>query len=146
MNDRLDAFVNELQEKIFDEAKQAFGEKGFHRWQNPKYNGRMQDCDTSARIKGECGDTMEFFLKFEKNRVKNASYFSDGCASSSLSGSFAAELTIGKTPDELADITGDAVLRAIGRLPEEDKHCAFLAAEILQEALHGYMIREKNKE
>jgi len=145
MKDELDIFVDELQETIFDEAKEAYGERGFHRWRNPKYCGRMPDCDTSARVTGECGDTIEIYLKFKDNRVKNASYFTDGCASSSLSGSFAAELAIGKTVDELTDITGDAVLEAIGRLPDEDNHCAFLAAETLQEALRVYMIQETNK-
>lgn len=146
MNDNFDAFVNGLQEQIFDVAKEAFGEKGFHRWRNPKHNGPLQNCDTSARVTGKCGDTMEIFLKFEDNRVNRASYVTDGCASSSLSGSFAAELAMGKTPDELLDITGDAVIEAIGRLPDEDKHCAFLAAETLQKALQYYMIRETEKQ
>jgi len=147
MNDNLDTFVNGLQEQIFDEAKEVFGEKGFHRWRNPKYNGTLQNCDTSARVTGECGDSMEIFLKFEHNRVKRASYITDGCASSSLSGSFTAELAMGKTPDDLMNITGDAVIEAIGRLPDEDKHCAFLAAETLQEALRYYTNREtKSKE
>jgi nitrogen fixation NifU-like protein len=146
MSDDLDIYVNELQEKIYDEAREAYGEKGFHRWRNPKYCGRMENYDASARVTGGCGDSIEIFLKFEDNQVKNASYFTDGCASSSLSGSFTAELAIGKTPDELTDITGEAVIEAIGRLPDEDKHCAFLATDTLQEALRNYMIQEIRKE
>jgi NifU-like protein involved in Fe-S cluster formation len=142
MDDHFDAFVNKLQEEIFDEAKEAFGEAGFQRWRNPKYNGRMKNCDTSAKVKGTCGDTMEIFLKFAGCKVQSASYFTDGCASSSICGSFTVEMAIGKDPDELANITGEAVLNKIGRFPEEDKHCAFLAAETLQEALRHYMIRE----
>lgn len=145
MNDDFDTFVDNLQEQIFDEAKEAFGEAGFQRWQNPEYNGRMQNCDTSARIKGDCGDTMEIFLKFTGNCVLSASYFTDGCASSSICGSFTAEMAIGKDPDGLAEITGDTVLKKIGRFPEEDTHCAFLAAETLQEALRCYMIRETKR-
>lgn len=145
MNDDFDTFIDNLQEQIFDEAKEAFGETGFQRWRNPKYIGRMKNCDTSARITGDCGDTMEIFLKFSGDRVQSASYFTDGCASSSICGSFAAEMAIGKDPDELAEITGDAILKKIGRFPEEDKHCAFLASETLQEALRCYMIREIKK-
>jgi len=143
-----DDFVNDLQEQIFDEAREAYGEKGFNRWRNPLYCGRMDAPDAQARITGECGDTIEIYLKFENNRIKEASYFTNGCASSSLSGSFAAELAIGKDPDELTDISGESVLQAIGRLPEEDKHCAALAAATLQEALNSYMVsgRKLNNE
>jgi len=145
MNDNFDTFINNLQEEIFDEAKKAFGEAGFQRWRNPEYNGPLQNHDTSAQVKGECGDTMEIFLKFDKNRVKSASYVTNGCASSSICGSFTAELAMGKNPDELTEITGDTVLKKIGGLPKEDRHCAFLAAKTLQEALQCYMSRETKK-
>jgi len=144
--DKFDEFVNNLQEQIFDEAREVYGEKGFNRWRNPKYNERMENADAHARITGPCGDTMEIFLKFENNRVKQASYFTDGCASSSLSGSFAAEMAAGKDPDQLTKITGGSVLEKIGQLPEEDRHCAFLAAETLQEALSNYMSRKEEVE
>jgi nitrogen fixation protein NifU and related proteins len=135
----LDEFINNLQNEIFEDAKKALGEKGFHRWRNPRFNGKMENPDAYARLKGECGDTMEIYLRFENNRVSKASYFTDGCASSTVSGSFAAELTLGKDPDELTDITAETVLNAIGRLPEEDQHCATLAARTVQEALSNYM-------
>jgi len=141
MNEDIDSFVKKLQEVIFKEAKEVYGEAGFQRWQNPKYEGRMQDCDVSARIKGVCGDTMEIFLKFVGDTVLSASYFTDGCASSSICGSFTAEMAIGRDPVELTEITGEAVLKKIGKFPEKEKHCAFLAAETLQEALRCYMVR-----
>jgi len=140
--DQLDAFVDELQEKIFDEARQAYGEKGFRRWRNPRYNGRMGNPDGHACITGMCGDTMEIHLKFYNNIVINASYVTDGCASSAICGSFAAEIAMGKNPDELADLSEGDVLKAIGRLPKEDMHCAALAAEALQQALSDYMTRQ----
>ena len=145
MND-FDDFVNDLQNRIFDEAKEAYGEKGFDRWQNPRYNGKMEAPDGHARVKGTCGDTMEIFLKFENNRVKEASYTTDGCASSAICGSFAAQLSIGKEPDELVEITGESVIKEIGRMPEEDQHCADLAAATLQEALSQYMSGSRNRQ
>ncbi|MCP3901744.1 MAG: iron-sulfur cluster assembly scaffold protein [Desulfobacteraceae bacterium] len=137
--DKLDKFLNNLQEQIFDEARESLGEKGFQRWRNPRFNGKIENPDAHGRVTGSCGDTMELFFKFEKNLVKEGSYMTNGCASSSISGSFAVELSLGKTPDELADITGEDVLKKIGRLPEEDKHCASLAAQTIQDALTNYM-------
>ncbi|MFA6008966.1 MAG: iron-sulfur cluster assembly scaffold protein [Desulfobacteraceae bacterium] len=135
----LDDFLDNLQQEIFDEAKEAFGENGFDRWRNPRFQGRMEKPDGCSRVKGQCGDTMEIYLKFENGRVHDASYFTDGCASSGISGSFAAELAIGKDPESLTEITGDVVLQHIGRLPEDDRHCADLAAGAVQAALDDYM-------
>jgi nitrogen fixation NifU-like protein len=44
----------------------------------------MTDADAHARVTGQCGDSMEIYLKFENGRVKEASYFTDGCASSAI--------------------------------------------------------------
>ncbi len=141
MADNFDAFVENLQEQIFDETREAFGEAGFLRWRNPLYRGPLDAPDAHARVKGTCGDTMQIFLKFENDRVCDAAYLTDGCGSSTVCGSFAAEMAIGKNPDELIEITGDAILEKLGRFPEEDRHCAFLAAETLQEALNRYMAK-----
>ena len=54
-------------------------------------------------------------------------------------------MSIGKSPDEILEITGEAILKKLGGLPEEDRHCAFLAAATLQEALNTYMIGKTPK-
>ena len=69
----------------------------------------------------------------------------DGCGASTVCGSFAAEIVHGKTPDELTEITGETILKTIGRFPKENEHCAFLAAETIQEALQKYMTRQMKK-
>lgn len=146
MNDTLDDFVKNLQTQIYDETRASYGEVAFQRWLRPLYVGAMDAVDGYGRVTGSCGDTMEFFLKFEQDRVRDASFQTDGCGSSTVCGSFAAELALGKTPDELVEITGETILDVLGSFPEEDHHCAFLAAESLQEALNDYMIRKSKKE
>ncbi|MBL0715834.1 MAG: iron-sulfur cluster assembly scaffold protein [Desulfosarcina sp.] len=118
--DKLDLFVENLQAQIFEETKMAYGQAGFQRWRHPLYSGRMENPDVHSKVTGICGDTVEIFLKFENNHVKEASYLTDGCGSSNICASFAAELAMGKTPDELADITGVAILKKIGGCPQED--------------------------
>ena len=145
MSDPLDAFIDNLQTQIFEETRQAFGEAGFDRWRNPRYCGRLPDPDASARVTGTCGDTMEIFLKFDRGRVTDAAYVTDGCGSSSVCGSFAVEMALGRSPDEIADIDGEAVLARLGRFPKEDEHCAFLAAGTLQAAVHDYMIKKRSR-
>lgn len=140
MSDSLDDFVQDLQEQIFEETKAAYGEIVYQRWRNPLYMGKMENSDAYAHVKGECGDTIEIFLKFKNDRIKEASFLTDGCGPSAVCGSFAAEMSIGKSPDEILEITGETILKKLGGLPEEDRHCAFLAAATLQEALNTYMI------
>ena len=146
MGNELDDFVNGLQNQILEETRAEYGDVAFERWQHPLYVGAMDHPDGHGRVTGSCGDTMQIFLKFEKDKVKEATFLTDGCGSSIVCGSFAAELALGKTPDELGEITGETILNILGSLPEENRHCAFLAAETLHDALHDYMIKGTRNE
>ena len=88
---------------------------------------------------------MQVFLRFDGGKVQEASYETDGCSASNICGSFAAEMSLGKTPDQILDISGKAILEKLGGLPSEESHCAFLASETLQEALNNYMIKNSRK-
>jgi nitrogen fixation NifU-like protein len=145
VDDEFDDFVKGLQNQIFDETRAAYGEVAFQRWLKPLYMGAMEDPDGYGRVTGTCGDTMEIFLRFERDKVKKATFQTDGCGSSTICGSFAAELARGKTPDEVTEITGEAILNVLGGLPEEDRHCAFLAADTLHEALDDYMRKQRKQ-
>ena len=145
MNDTFDNFVQKLQKQIYKDTKETYGIAAFERWLNPLYMGSIDNPDGYARVKGSCGDTMEIFLKFENERVMGASYRTDGCGSSNVCGSFAAEMALGRSLDELLEITGEAILEKLGGLPKEEEHCAFLSAETLQEALNDYMIKTRGK-
>ena len=137
-----EALVEELQQKSFADARAAYGEKGFQRWRNPKFNGPLDDADTSAGVKGSCGDFIEIFLKFRDKRVEKASYVTNGCGSSALCGSFTAELAHGKDMEELITMTPSTIIDAIGQLPAADKHCAKLSVMALHKALDEYINRK----
>jgi nitrogen fixation NifU-like protein len=145
MADELDDFARALQDQIYEETREAYGQVAFERWLKPLYAGIMLNPEGYARVKGTCGDTMEIFLRFEKDRVKEATFQTDGCGSSMVCGSFAAELAHGRSPDEIVEITGEMILDILGGLPKEDRHCAFLAAETLQEALDDCMRKQRGR-
>ena len=132
--------VKNLQKEILLK-NDGYGVATFDRMLNPLYRGPFSNPDGYARVTGPCGDTMEIFLRFDKDRIKEAAFETDGCGSSAVCGSFAAEMALGKTPDELLDVTGDRILEIMGGAPEKEQHCAFLAGETLQEALSNYMIK-----
>ena len=145
MKENFDAFMDRLQEQILEETRREVGEKVYLRWQNPRYMGVMHDSDGQSRVQGTCGDTMEIFLKFENERVVNASFQTDGCGPSVVCGSYAAELALEKTSEELFEITGESILAELDGLPEDQEHCAFLAVESLQAAADDYMIKQARK-
>jgi nitrogen fixation NifU-like protein len=145
MSDEMDNFVKNLQNKIYEDTRNTYGQATFERWLNPRYMGAINNPDGYACLTGRCGDTMEIFLRFEKGQVKEATFKTDGCASSAACGSYAAEMALGKNPDELLEITGDALLEKLGALPEDGQHCAFLAGEAIQEALNDYMTRQRKR-
>ena len=144
-DDAFDALVEQLQTKVFADARAAYGEIGFERWRNPLHNGSLKNSDASGRVKGGCGDTIHIFLKFRDNRVEKASYTTDGCASSSICGSFTAELALDRNPEELLELEPEDVLKKIGAFPEGEKHCATLAIKALQEAVNNHMIEVVRK-
>ncbi len=147
MNDQeFDELINRIQDEVFTEAKNALGEKGFDRWRNPRHFGVMENADSYASLKGSCGDTMEMYFSVNDDRLKQVSYVTDGCSSSSIAGSFTAELAMGKTFVEVLDMTGADVLHKIGTFPEAEEHCAHLAVRTLQEAVNNFLVEQVKKE
>ncbi len=140
MADDRNEHVKNLQQEILLK-NDGYGVAAFDRMLAPLYRGALTNPDGYARVTGPCGDTMEIFLKFNGDRIDEAAFETDGCGSSAVCGSFAAEMAFGKTPDELLDVTGEAILEKMGGAPEKEQHCAFLAGETLQEALSNYMIK-----
>jgi nitrogen fixation NifU-like protein len=46
-------------------------------------------------------------------------------------------LAVGKAPGEVEGVTGEMILEVLEGLPEDNVHCAFLAAETLQAAVNA---------
>jgi len=139
MSTALDDFADRLQEEINQDVIDTYGQAVYERWRHPRFSGRMENPTGCGRVTGSCGDTMEIFLLVDNDTVSDASFTTDGCGCSAVCASVACELAIGKEPEAVSDITGEAILKVLGNLPEKDVHCAFLAAETVQAALGACM-------
>ncbi len=135
--------VKELDDPIYAELLKIYSQEALERWIDPDNFGPIENADAHASVSGRCGDNMQIFLKFHEDKVTKSTYMTDGCPSSNICGSFAADMAMGKGPDEIIEITGEAVMERAGGLPEEERHCAFLAAETLQAALDAYMKKQR---
>ncbi|MBN1755964.1 iron-sulfur cluster assembly scaffold protein [bacterium] len=139
----LDKFARELQEEILEDVRRNYSETVVDHWMQPRHLGFLPQHNGYGRLTGSCGDTMEFFLDIENERITRIGFDTDGCGTSIASASITAELALGKPLKEAKMITNLTVLEKAGGLPEEDQHCALLAANTLQEAIKNYEERSK---
>lgn len=105
---------------------------------NPRHYGPLACFNGYACITGPCGDTMAIWLYIEGDRIVEASFLTDGCGGSLASGSMTTSLAIGKSLPDAEQIDQPMVLAALDGLPEDEKHCALLAANTLQAARRYY--------
>ncbi len=106
---------------------------------SPPSMRRLPDACASAVITGKCGETMEVYLRVEGERIVEASFFTDGCRFSVLCGHAAVQLAENRTLDEAAEMEGESILSFLKRVPQEEAHCAELAAETVRAAVHDWM-------
>jgi len=83
---------------------------------------------------------MEFWIRVEQDRILLATFTTDGCCHSILSGSACARLAEGRAASEALHMEQQEVLDAVGELPEESRHCALLAAKTLRAAVANWML------
>jgi NifU-like protein involved in Fe-S cluster formation len=105
-------------------------------------NKQIEAPDGSARITGNCGDTMEIALQFKDGRVCNTSTWTNGCSFSKSCLEAAAMLARNREIDELRKITMITIMEQVGQLPETHLHCAQLAETTLQMATKNYLTKQ----
>ena len=109
----------------------------------PMNFGPLKGANANARITGPCGDTIEFWLKIDNNKVLSASFTTDGCENSIICGSTAGYLIQNKTLEDAYALTQKQVLLEIGYLPDEFKHCALLAVNVIKKAIESYKLDDQ---
>jgi nitrogen fixation NifU-like protein len=104
-------------------------------WKDPKNAGSLTHADGYGEVTGPCGDTMQTWLRVAKDVVVDATFWTDGCGTSAVCGSMVTIMAKGKTLEQAVRIDQQSILDELGGLPEEDRHCALLAANTLREAM-----------
>ena len=138
--DTLDMMLDVFEQEQRDDLIARFGEKGFAVWRDAPNRARLEAPTTFGTVKGSCGDTITIALLVSGERVTATDFDTDGCASSQIAGYMASLLARDKTLDEAVDIDDHDILAAVGTFPEDDTHCAYLAAAAVREAVHRWMI------
>ena len=138
-----DKEMEELQASIIADAKKVYSEEVIERWLSPKYIGEMEKPQGCGKVKGPCGDSVKIFLNIHNDKIIDARFITDGCATTIAAGSMVCELAIGKNIKDAFKISNEVILKNLGGLPEDNAHCALLASNTLKEALTDYLTSKK---
>jgi len=135
MTTDFDRFVEELQQQVLKDARAVYSDKVIEEFYNPKNLGRMPEPNACGIVRGWCGDTMEIYLRLNGERIKKATFMTDGCGPSVACGSMLTTMIQGMSLDKASEVRPEDLLETLDGLPEESVHCAELAVNTLREAI-----------
>lgn len=110
---------------------------------NPRNVGEMAPGEASGyALVGDpsCGDQMKLWIRVDEGRIADIRFKSFGCPGAIATSSMATSLALGMTLKEAAELTDDDVIRALGGIPEEKKHCSLLGIAALQKAINDCLL------
>ncbi|MCF8093169.1 MAG: iron-sulfur cluster assembly scaffold protein [Desulfotignum sp.] len=106
----------------------------------------LQNPDGYGKRTGDCGDTVQFFIKVKAGVLDQVSFFTQGCLNTTACCNTVATLARGKTVDQAWEITPDHVVDFLKTLPEDHEHCAQLAVGGFYLALSDFQTARKRDE
>ena len=140
-----DDWVDGLQDRVIRDMEKVYSPRVMELWENPQNAGSLDYPDGYGQVTGPCGDTMQIWLRVRADMITEATFWTDGCGTSVICASAVTIMAKGKTLEQAARIDQQSVLDELGGLPEEDRHCALLAANTLREAI-GCIVPESARE
>lgn len=109
---------------------------------NPRNIGVIEDANVVVQVGDPgCGDGLLIFLRIEDDRVQDIKYKIYGCGAAIATSSIASEMAMGKTLEEVLQITDESIVEALDGLPAEKAHCSNLAASALHAAVRHYQAK-----
>lgn len=116
-----------------------YSEKVRDHVRNPRNVGSMDDANVVVQAGDpDCGDAVLFFLKIEREVIRNVKFLIKGCGAAIATSSVATELVMGKGLDEVLALDDQSIAAALDGLPEEKMHCSNMAASALHAAVEQY--------
>jgi len=124
----------------------GYSEKVIDHFRNPRNVGEIPDADAVGTAGNPvCGDLMTIFLKIKDGIIVDIKFMTFGCGAAIASSSMATELVKGKSLDEAAKLSKQAISDSLDGLPPIKMHCSVLATEAIEEALKDYYSKHNHK-
>lgn len=109
-------------------------------YQNPRNYGTLDNPDISYEDDNPmCGDVIRIDIKLdEHNRVSQVGFSGEGCAISTASASMLTEEILGRSLDEVKQLSKDDILDMLGiQLGPVRIKCALLSLKVLKAGVYG---------
>ncbi len=109
-------------------------------YKNPRHKGTLDPHDFSFEDENPlCGDKIRIDVRLDENRrVKEVAFNGRGCAISQASASLLTESIVGKSLDEVKQLTKDDILEMLGiELGPVRLKCALLSLKVLKAGAYG---------
>jgi nitrogen fixation NifU-like protein len=142
MSTDFDRSVEELEQRVIEQARALYSPKVVEEFYNPENLGRLRNPDAYGLVHGWCGDTMEIYLRLDGERIKEATFVTDGCGPTVACGSMLTAMVQGMSLTEAGEVRPKDLLEALDGLPAENAHCADLAVSTLQNALLNWRVEQ----
>jgi len=108
-------------------------------FKNPRNAGALTDATAQVEVTNPvCGDVLRLAARLENGVVAAARFKVSGCVPAIACGSVLTELMLGRTVEQLAEITDGQVAEALGGLPPASRHAAQLAVDALHALLKHF--------
>ena len=127
------------------EASQRYSMRVLVEAANPKNQVRMLDADLQGIFRGWCGDTMEIYLRLDGERIREATFMTDGGESALACGSMLTKMLKGLSLATANKIKPEDLLNALGGLPPAKTHCATLTINALSKAISKKLENEREE-
>lgn len=131
----------------YDRSMAAYAPLVIEHFENPRNAGEMADPDGEASTANPvCGDRMRVMLRVAAGRVQQVRWQTRGCPPAIATSSFASEMVLGWTIEQVESLTRETIAEAIGGLPSDKVHCSVLAATALRSAVADYRAKASSRD
>jgi nitrogen fixation NifU-like protein len=123
-----------------------YREQIIDRYKNPKMRGELDPHDYSyADDNPLCGDQIRIDLRVDDaGIITEAAFSGEGCAISQASADLLTENVVGKSIDEIKELTKESVIELLGiDLGPVRLKCALLSLKVLKAGVYGLEILEE---
>jgi nitrogen fixation NifU-like protein len=105
-------------------------------FEHPRNSGELADATVTVQVENPvCGDVLELSLRIEGGMIADARFRARSCVPTVACASRLTEMLIGKTPEEAASLSREALVTSLGGLPPASQHACHLAFDALSAAL-----------
>lgn len=121
-----------------------YNEKVLNEFFNPQNVGVIKGASGKGKIVSPTDrEIMKIYITVEDEVITNAMFQTFGCVAAIACTSVATRLMIGKSVEEVLNITAEDILSELGDLPENKMHCVYLAEETAKDAIASYESKKK---